>query len=155
LFVWLNKQTNKLIIIDLIIIKSMAIFKPDNIVVNTYEDYIDIPSALAGGYFDDWEEGIAFNLIGKCTGTLITAFLSYKTTMYWKLSILKSHLVNNYMKTEYYLDFSPELFEFDNDIKLFEKNPYFKKTIGYYMLMRDICSRDLKKNINNTKILLD
>lgn len=133
----------------------MAIFKPDNIVVNTYEDYIDIPSALAGGYLDDWKEGIAFNLVGTCTGTLLTSFSSEKTSMYWKLSILKSHIVNNYMKTEYYIDFSPELFELEDDIKIFEKNQYFKKTIGFYMLIRDICPRDLKKNINNAKILIE
>lgn len=133
----------------------MAIFKPDSITINVYDDYIDIPSALAGGFIDDWKEGIAFNIIGTCTGTLITSFTSYKTSMFWNLSILKSHIVNNYMKTEYHVDFSPELFELDDHIKLFENGQYLKKTIGHYMLIRNICPRDLKNNINNTKVLLD
>ena len=84
----------------------MAIFKPDSIIVNIYDDYIDIPSALAGGFIDDWKEGIAFNFIGTCTGNLVTSFTSYKTNMFWNLSTLKSHIVNNYMKTEYHIDFS-------------------------------------------------
>lgn len=133
----------------------MAIFKPDSITINVYDDYIDIPSALAGGFIDDWKEGIAFNIIGTCTGTLITSFTSYKTSMFWNLSILKSHIVNNYMKTEYHVDFSPELFELDDHIKLFENGQYLKKTIGHYMLIRNICPRDLKNNINSTKVLLD
>jgi hypothetical protein len=132
----------------------MAIFKPDPIIINIYDDYIDIPSAMAGGYMDDWEEGIAFCLYGTCTGKLTTNFGSFETSMFWSLNILKSYLIENYMKTRYVVNFSPELFELDNDIQLFENNEYFKKTIGHIMLIKDICPRDLKTNFNKPKLLM-